>query len=559
MGCGSVVHHKVNSFEDAHFHDVLPCRAGNGSPVNNVHVEPHQAAANFADDFETMKNLQHVTQLPNRMPKERANASFHDQFVIVGKLGKGSFARVYSTICKVEGTSFAAKVTDLRAPVHQRGQSPKARGGLCPKMQMLCASEVQILREIGHQKHCIHLLDSYQEGFLSYIVMEQCEMTLLQGIECSGDVNETLYAKVFRDMLSALASIHALQIMHLDVKPDNFLCQGTARTGVIKLCDFGLAKRTTLGSARKGNKDLHGTAPYMAPEMLLQAGYDEKSDVWSFAVIVYVLFFGCFPYQPTERGVTAMKVAIANGYPAPDFLPRSHLKSSQQPHVSFAAEEFCRQVLNRDPMFRVSSRKALRHTFLSAARAEEQPSLSPLLDAAKGIGAFTKPISRKEREISDSVDETLYELQARSSPCGSSDAVLKLMGLMHFGSATTAASSGTLHSSSMGQDSRQGAPSGSSASMAAGSFAVELEKAMQLQNVMQLRNRVPKARYTQSADDLPVIAEQPSIFSRTADELPVISAPVTSEQRRTSRRVLNQPLRRSTASAASTSAMGHLA
>mmetsp|Transcript_75183 Transcript_75183/g.220151 ORF Transcript_75183/g.220151 Transcript_75183/m.220151 type:complete len:619 (+) Transcript_75183:74-1930(+) len=417
MGCASS-HHKV--LNHANFENVMPHQVNMGT-LNNEDADYSQPTKTWAP------------------------AGFHDQFIIIDKLGKGAFARVYNTVRKVDGKEYAVKVTDLRAPGLE-GRN-HAACELCPRTQALCESEASILRQIGQQDNCISIIDFYQEDFLSYIVMDKCEMTLLQGIERSADVNESLYAKVFRDMLSALAGIHALNIVHLDVKPDNFLCEGSARTGVVKLCDFGLAKMTK-NQPRKRNADIHGTAPFMAPEMLLKMGYDEKSDVWSFAVIAYVLFFGCFPYQPADRSAKGMKVAIAQGYPAPDFLPRSNLcsMSNSHPHLSLFAEEFCRHLLNRDPMFRPSSKKALQHKFLRTAVTEEQPSLRPILNTAKMSGAFTPAISRKEKETPDQVDDILYELQARRGPAGYN----KMLEASQFGTATTAASS--THHSSAWQD-----------------------------------------------------------------------------------------------------------
>jgi serine/threonine protein kinase len=476
MGCASS-HHKVLNHSD--FQNIMPDQVGM-SPLN---VDAHSAT------------------LPTKL---RSHAGFHDQFVIIDKLGKGAFARVYSSVRKTDGIEYAVKVTDLRAPVRE-DQNGAVRE-LCPRTQMLCESEVNILKQIGQQENCISMIDSYQEEFLSYIVMEKCEMTLLQGIERSTDVNETLYAKIFRDMLSALSSIHALNIVHLDVKPDNFLCQGTPRTGVVKLCDFGLAK-STKNSTRKYNRDVHGTAPFMAPEMLLKMGYDEKSDVWSFAVIAYVLFFGCFPYQPADRSAKGMKAAIAQGYPAPDFLPRASLLTmgSLQPHLSLMAEEFCRQMLNRDPMFRPSSKKALQHRFLSRATTEDLPSLRPTLNAAKMIGAFTPAMSRKEKETPDSVDNILYDMQARRGPAG----CMKLFDSSQFGTATTAASSGTHHSSVL-QD-------GTLSSFKQADPSVSHDSINMTKALRGLDDDAMKIRQLQ------IHAKTAKGSSRSADELPVIT------------------------------------
>mmetsp|Transcript_80268 Transcript_80268/g.210798 ORF Transcript_80268/g.210798 Transcript_80268/m.210798 type:complete len:532 (-) Transcript_80268:105-1700(-) len=368
--------------------------------------------------------------------ESKSHRGFHEQFTVVDKLGTGAFARVYHSVRRSDRADFAVKVTDLRAPL-EPGAEKVAKRELCRRSMMICESEVEILKQIGKQEHCISMIDSFVEGFLSYIVMELCEMTLLQSLERSSNLNELLYAKVFRDMLSALASIHALDIVHLDVKPDNFLCSGGLRGGVVKLCDFGLAKN--LRTAVRSVRDVHGTAPFMAPEMLLKKGYDEKADVWSFAVIVYVLFFGHFPYQPADRSPKAMKVSIAEGSPAPDFVPRQSLVAAcgPHPHLSILAEDFSRQALLRDPELRPSSKKALQHPWLSPTTGplDKLPSLRPILHSATMAGAFTRG-HKKNKKVADSVDNHLSSLQAHQG-------LVKKVDASKFGSALSKESMGS--------------------------------------------------------------------------------------------------------------------
>eukprot|EP00438_Fugacium_kawagutii_P032850 Skav216109 [mRNA] locus=scaffold1946:70554:94906:+ [translate_table: standard] len=57
------------------------------------------------------------------------------------------------------------------------------------------------------------------------------------------------------------------------------------------------------------------TAPYMAPEMLRNEGYDFLADVWSIGSVAYLLVFGSFPYSPGEANAPAMKKAIIEDNP----------------------------------------------------------------------------------------------------------------------------------------------------------------------------------------------------------------------------------------------------
>lgn len=83
---------------------------------------------------------------------------------------------------------------------------------------------------------------------------------------------------------------HRNGIMHRDLKPENVLYESTKEGAAVKLVDFGAS--CTLA---KHLKETLGTPYYIAPEVLLK-NYDEKCDVWSCGVILYMLLCGYPPF-----------------------------------------------------------------------------------------------------------------------------------------------------------------------------------------------------------------------------------------------------------------------
>lgn len=77
---------------------------------------------------------------------------------------------------------------------------------------------------------------------------------------------------VMEMLLSAISHMHSLQIIHRDLKPSNILVDGG---GSIKVCDFGLATST-----RFYQFDICGTRAYMAPEIFIKIGYNQKVYIW---------------------------------------------------------------------------------------------------------------------------------------------------------------------------------------------------------------------------------------------------------------------------------------
>jgi serine/threonine protein kinase len=335
--------------------------------------------------------------------------SFHFQYLLLGKLGKGAFAQVHlgSRVHPdgtVSGKELAVKITDLRKIVQGY-----ASDEIDARTQRAVEKEVSIMRKVGAHSHTVHQKEAFLEGCFAYIVMERCDMTLLQALERSVGLTEHVLGKAVRDMLKGLAWVHKIGIVHRDVKPDNFLCAGDPLT--VKLCDFGLAAVLHYPPELTG---VYGTAPFMSPEMLKSIPYGAKTDTWSVGVVAYVMLFGEFPYHPAESTSKAMKAAIVAGVPAPGFKPKAGLDMGGTLKASPEAMGFVKPLLNRDPESRPNAEEALQHEWVTQEGGAESwgcQSLRPMLYSAKRIGAFDT------RNVNDSapndVDRFLAQQQAK--------------------------------------------------------------------------------------------------------------------------------------------------
>ena len=137
-----------------------------------------------------------------------------------------------------------------------------------------------------------------------------------------------------------------MNIVHRDLKPENIMLVSKSKFEV-KIIDFGTAKILEKGT--KLSKFI-GTSYYIAPEVIKE-NYDEKCDVWSCGVILYILLCGYPPFNGSNNSAIYYNIQNSN----PDFT------GDEWKDVSKEAIELIKQMLVKDPSKRISASVALSH------------------------------------------------------------------------------------------------------------------------------------------------------------------------------------------------------
>jgi len=212
-----------------------------------------------------------------------------------------------------------------------------------------------------------------------------------------GTFNEAHIAIVCRELLYGLDYLHSEGKIHRDIKAANVLLSDTGR---VKLADFGVAAQLTYMKSQRNT--FVGTPFWMAPEVIQQAGYDFKADIWSLGITAIELAMG----EPPHANIHPMKVLFQIPKNPP---PRLEGKFSKE------FKDFVAQCLIKDPDFRPTAKELLKHRFIrNAGKVEALQELIQRKRLADARAEHVKlPVYYQETLHTmgpkDSVDEWVFE------------------------------------------------------------------------------------------------------------------------------------------------------
>ncbi|MCE9580570.1 MAG: protein kinase [Deltaproteobacteria bacterium] len=297
---------------------------------------------------------------------ELAPGAVVGDYVIERQLGAGGMGIVYGARHPIIGKRAAIKVLNARYSA-----DPDAVGRF--------VQEAQAVNQIGHDS----IVDIFAFGTLPdgrvFLVMEW-----LQG--------ESLQARLERDrvplpetlailgaLARALQDVHAADVVHRDLKPDNvFLLEG-GESPRIKLLDFGIAKLSsgspTINRTQTGV--VMGTPLFMSPEQARGDHIDARTDLYALGVIAYHLVCGETPFGSEPSAIEILAAHICKAPPMPTAL---------QPDTPPALEALILGLLAKNPAERPALVDVRRQLADLAARPSAQ-TMAPI-----GMIAPTEPM-----------------------------------------------------------------------------------------------------------------------------------------------------------------------
>lgn len=310
--------------------------------------------------------------------------SCSDMYEVHGtsKLGKGSYGSVYLATHRVTGDERAVKVMNV-----DRITSYYLR-----KLH----TEIAILKTLDHP-NIIKLKDVFFGKRSVYIVTDLCKggelFELLNSGKNQGFVfREDRASKLMKDMFSAVNYLHANNIVHRDLKLENFLFEDHNSSSPLILIDFGLSKHYS-PDERLSQKV--GSCYYTAPEVL-NGNYDFRCDIWSLGVLCYMLLSGSPPFF--GKSVEDVYQSI--------LTKEATYTDKKFKHVSNCCMDFMKRLLVREPRHRMTTSEALRHPFLTgAAFFPRYANMTPadMLEEDRSLDVDNKLLVSKSNQVLNSM------------------------------------------------------------------------------------------------------------------------------------------------------------
>jgi serine/threonine protein kinase len=313
------------------------------------HRSPSPASADSCDtprpvtDRAPADNLAKTNVDPAQVPSSGQSVAdaLHDlrslgEYRLLRRLGEGGMGAVYLGYHEGKDQQVAVKVLGEHLASNQayvdRFYREAKSGALLNHPNIV--RTINVGQDQATHKH--YLVLEFVDGPSAQAILER------QGRLALGDA-----VHIALDVARALEHAHSRNIVHRDIKPDNILI---TRSGVSKLVDLGLARRTDEASHLTAARQGFGTTYYMPYEQAVNAKYaDGRSDIYALGATLYHLVTGSVPFAGDNHLEVVEKKSRG------DFVPASVLN----PAVPPVLDHILRRMLARHPRDRYQTASEL--------------------------------------------------------------------------------------------------------------------------------------------------------------------------------------------------------
>jgi cyclin-dependent kinase 2 len=285
-----------------------------------------------------------------------------NQYEKVGKLGEGTYGKVYLARDKITGEFVALKKMLLET--EDEG------------IPSVAIREISLLKELSEHKNIVKLKDVLYFRTKIYLIFEYLDQDLkhyLENIKTPW-VDPRLVKSYLYQMLKGILYCHSHRILHRDLKPQNLLID---KKGTLKLADFGLSRAFGIPLGQYTHEVV--TLWYRAPEILLgEQKYSTPVDIWS-AGCIFAEMVTKTPLFPGDSEIDQIfRIFRTLGTPnesvwsgvthLPEFQPSFPQHPPQSlsnifPNLEPNGVDLLEKMLQYEPSRRISAKQALKHPY----------------------------------------------------------------------------------------------------------------------------------------------------------------------------------------------------
>ena len=271
---------KILSFKDSNRNSKY---SSSSSPnLSSTHMPKDDSLLINAKKYNSVRKLNIYENNQYILPMELAKREDITKKYIISKtvLGDGATSLVYLAENSSKQKFAIKRINKEKKTVNQK----------------VLLKEAEICLKLNH-KNIIKYYEIYEDIKYINIVMEQGQTDLFEFLIKSplGYFPDEIAVDFLIQIFSAIDYLHSINIVHCDIKPENFVLKINKTKTELKLVDFGNIRRKPKDKERLNN--FSGTREYMAPEALENYGFNEKVDEWAAGVIMYNMLTGADPFS----------------------------------------------------------------------------------------------------------------------------------------------------------------------------------------------------------------------------------------------------------------------
>ncbi|NWR84337.1 M3K19 kinase, partial [Furnarius figulus] len=331
--------HTSSKMQNTHTEEEENTVSGDGAIVNSALEKSCNNTFLASKEESGFLNFDESTKLPGSSLTKRDPIMWTRGEV----LGKGAYGTVYCGLTS-QGQLIAVKQVVLDTSDQATTE----------KEYQKFHEEVDLLKTLKHVNIVTYLGTCLEDNILSIFMEFVPGGSISSVINRFGPLSEAVLCKYTKQILQGVAYLHANCVVHRDIKGNNVMLMPS---GTVKLIDFGCARRLAWispgGTRSETLHSVHGTPYWMAPEVINEAGYGRKSDIWSVGCTVFEMATGKPPLASMGRIAAMFYIGAHRG-----LMP-------SLPHgFSGAAVDFVHACLTRDQHERPSALQLLDHPFV---------------------------------------------------------------------------------------------------------------------------------------------------------------------------------------------------